>query len=226
MGLILKTFQACWLLVVVIVPFSVHHLQGQSCETDSLIISTGWEPEKEGVLGVGSLTSLWQVMGDADETTVEPRRAYVIAPHQGWGEPIGISQWISSLPSSTNNANAVHVFEMAFCAKASPQNVQLHCTILADDRARLYLNGALIASTYAGRAFLHPPLTVRTEITHLLVEGENRLRVEVDNTHKVAMGLNLSGVITSEGKDVGMLRCCTSVEVMAASAPESFAKEN
>lgn len=179
-----------------------------SCDTDSLLISTGWNPYSGSLHAPGQYTTFWQVIADPSPNTTEPRPASVITKHTAWSGPLGTSQWISSYPSANNDTNGTYVFQTCFCVKDGARNVRLIFDILADDRARVYLNGVLIGSTPTSGAFQNPATHIDTNITQIVKPGRNCIKVEVDNTNNVAMGLDLSGYITADGIGLERSACC------------------
>ena len=179
-----------------------------TCSTDSLRISTGWDPYNEALHSTGNYTTFWQVVGDPSPSTTEPRPASVIPKHAGWDGPLGTSQWISSYPSASNDTNGTYIFQTCFCVKEDARNVRLIFDILADDRARVYLNGTQVGATPASWGFKDPANHIDTNITQLIKPGRNCIRVEVDNTNNVAMGLNIDGYITADGIGLERSACC------------------
>ncbi|MGE3799844.1 MAG: SdrD B-like domain-containing protein [Candidatus Kapaibacterium sp.] len=179
-----------------------------TCSTDSLRISTGWDPYTNGLHSVGDYTSFWQVIADPSPSTTEPRPASVIAKHSAWSGPLGTSRWISSYPSASNDTNGTYVFQTCFCVKQGARNVRLIFDILADDRARVYINGIQVGGTPLSWGFLSPANHVDTNITAYVKPGRNCIRVEVDNTNSVAMGLDIDGYITADGIGLERSVCC------------------
>ena len=183
--------------------------QVDTCLTDSLVISTGWDYSTNAIFGVGNYTSFWQVVSDPSTNTTEPRPSSVITPDVAWGGPLSSSQWISSYPSASNDTNGIYAFEFCFCIKGRPRNIDLVFDLLADDRAQVFINGTPVATTTLSYAFLIDSLThVNTDITSLVTSGRNCIRIEVENTNYVAMGLNLAGYITSSGVSLENPLCC------------------
>ncbi|MCB0712134.1 MAG: hypothetical protein KDD67_07375 [Ignavibacteriae bacterium] len=193
--------------------------QVDSCFTDSLVISTGWNHTTNSLFGVGSYTTFWQVVSDPSPSTTEPRPASVIAPFSnqggGWGGPLAGSQWISSYPSANNDTNGFYEFEFCFCITGRPNGVKLIFDILADDRATVYVNGTQVATTTMSYAFLLDSVTsVNTNITNLVNSGVNCVRVVVQNTNNVAMGLDIRGYIKANGLTLQNLSCCSDSTAM------------
>lgn len=179
-----------------------------TCDTDSLLISTGWDPYNGTLHNAGDYTTFWQVVADPSPNTTEPRPASVITPHSAWDGPLGTSRWISSYPSANNDTNGTYTFQTCFCVKEGARNVRLIFDILADDRARVYVNGVPVGSTPLSWAFQNPATHIDTNITGIIQPGRNCIRVEVDNTNSVAMGLNMHGRITADGIGLEKSVCC------------------
>lgn len=165
----------------------------------TLVINTGFDQGAGVTKGVGTTDNEWIVIQDTNGSTSEPRPAFVIEPHGAWNGPLAGSRWLSSLATSENQANGLYVFEYRFCLD-SPTGASLDLSLLADDFAAVYLNNQLVGSTTG--AFTTPtPLST----TSFFVAGENRLRVDVQNTQAVAMGMNLAGTI---GGQLPEYICC------------------
>ena len=182
--------------------------QDDTCDTDTLRISTGWDPYSNGLHSIGDYTTFWQVISDPSPSTTEPRPASVIAKHPAWDGPLGTSHWISSYPSANNDTNGTYVFQTCFCVKEDARNVRLVFDILADDRARVYVNGTQVGATPLSWAFKNPANHIDTNITSLIKPGRNCIKVEVDNTNNVAMGLDIDGFITADGVGLERSVCC------------------
>ncbi len=185
-----------------------------TCATDTLKISTGWNPYDETLHSTGDYTSFWQVVSDPDATTTEPRPASVITKNPAWDGPLGVSQWISSYPTASNDKNGTYIFESCFCVKEGARNVRLVFDILADDRARVYINGNLVGGTPLSWGFKTPANHVDSNITQFIRPGRNCIRVEVDNTNSVAMGLDLDGFIIADGLGLERAACCDPTSVL------------
>lgn len=179
-----------------------------TCSTDSLRISTGWDPYNNALHSTGSYTTFWQVIGDPSPNTTEPRPASVITKHSAWSGPLGVSQWLSSYPVANNDTNGTYIFQTCFCVKDGARNVRLIFDLLADDRARVYINGSQIGATPTSWAFQSPATHVDTNITQYIKPGKNCITVEIDNTNSVAMGFDLNGYITADGIGLERSACC------------------
>ncbi|MGE3165482.1 MAG: LamG-like jellyroll fold domain-containing protein [Planctomycetota bacterium] len=190
---------------------------GSGCPPTDLVVllNTGWDANS-GLIADGNPDDEWMVVGDRDPAnnavvlpfgaTPEPAPAEVRPAHAAWGGPLvgpGAtgSKWIYH---SINTANGFFDYEFCFCLREGFQNAVLSLDLLADDRADVYLNGNLIASTL-GSAFLLPPDSVVETDQTLFHPGENCLRVTVQNTHGVVTGLNLVGQVTADYGEC----CCT-----------------
>ncbi len=178
------------------------------CDTDTLRISTGWNRYSGTLQNVGEWTSTWRVTGDPYPGTTEPRPAAVVAKDSLWNGPIGTSRWISSYLTPENDTIGTYTFETCFCVKGDAREVMLKMGILADDRARVYINGTQIGSNPATNGYTLPEGRVDVDITQYLVVGRNCLSVEVDNTNIRRMGLDVDGTITAKGLGLQRAACC------------------
>ncbi|MEO5930300.1 MAG: SdrD B-like domain-containing protein [Candidatus Kapaibacterium sp.] len=179
-----------------------------SCSTDTLRLNTGWSHSTNSLLPIGAYTSFWKVVADPSPSTSEPRPSSVIAVYPGWAGPLANSQWISSYPSATNDTNGIYAFETCFCVKDGVKNPRIVLDLLADDRAKVYLNGILIGQTPLSYAFHNPATHIDVNIAKILTPGRNCLRVEVENTNSVAMGMDLAGYVTADGIGYDTPNCC------------------
>lgn len=168
-----------------------------SCKVDTLRLNTGWNHLTNGVDPVGTYSTFWTVVADPSPNTNEPRPASHIIKYPVWAGPLPNSQWMSSYPSASNDTNGAYRFETCFCLKDGAGKVKFVCDLLADDMARVYVNGTQIGTTPAGWAFLNPPTHLDVDITQYVRPGKNCIQVEVVNTSNVAMGFDLAGYVTA-----------------------------
>lgn len=178
------------------------------CDTDTLRISTGWNRHRGALESVGEWTSAWRVTGDPYPGTTEPRPAAVVLPDSLWDGPIGTSRWISSYMTAENDTTGIYTFETCFCVKGDVREAMLRMGILADDRARVYINGTRIGNNPATNGYTLPAGRVDVDITQYLVAGRNCLSVEVDNTDIRKLGLDVDGMITAKGLGLQRAACC------------------
>lgn len=179
-----------------------------TCDTDSLMISTGWNHATNSLDPVGGLTTYWTVESDPDAGTTEPRPAGVINKYPSWANPLPGSQWISAYPTSTNYMNGTYVFKTCFCVKQDARNVRLHLQWYSDDSAAIYINGTYLGSTPL-HAFTTSQLTgIDSNITRYLRPGRNCIEVRLINTNSIAMGLNIAGWISADGIGLERSACC------------------
>jgi hypothetical protein len=178
------------------------------CLTDSLSLNTGIYQLTGELVPLGGYCSNWRVVADPSPNTAEPRPSSSIAVYPGWADPLPNSRWISSYPTAANDTNGTYTFETCFCVKEGATNPRLHLELLADDRAKCYLNGQFIGQTALSYAFHNPPAIIDTNIAKLIQPGRNCLRIEVENTNSVAMGLDVNGYVVSDGVGYEKPNCC------------------
>lgn len=182
--------------------------QDDTCDTDSLRISTGWNHATSSLDPVGGLTTYWTVESDPDAGTTEPRPAGVITKYPSWANPLAGSQWISAYPTATNYLNGVYVFKTCFCVKEGAKNVRLNLQWYADDSAAIYINGSYLGSTPL-HAFTTTQLsTINANLDQFIRPGKNCIEVRLINTNSIAMGLNIAGWITADGIGLERSVCC------------------
>lgn len=168
-----------------------------TCKVDTLRLNTGWNHLSNSLDPTGTYSTFWNVVADPSANTSEPRPASHIIKYPAWAGPLPNTQWMSSYPSASNDTNGIYKFEACFCLKDGAGKVKFVCDLLADDMARVYVNGNLVGTTPAGWAFLNPPTHVDVDITQYVRPGKNCVQVEVVNTANVAMGFDLAGYVTA-----------------------------
>ncbi len=173
------------------------HPPDDTCKVDTLRLNTGWNHISNSLDPVGTYSTFWTVIADPSANTSEPRPASHITKYPVWAGPLANTQWMSSYPSATNDTNGSYKFETCFCLNDGAGKVKFVCDLLADDMARVYVNGNLIGTTPAGWAFLNPPTHLDVDITQYVHPGKNCVQVEVVNTSNVAMGFDLAGYVTA-----------------------------
>jgi hypothetical protein len=189
----------------------------------TLPIGTGYNYATNSTYPIGASDPNWTVVADPDPNTHEPRPAFVVAFLAGaWKPPLSPtstppdgatpSQWISSYPSSSDNLNGDYVFEFCFCLRDGFTKPVLNLSLRADDTAEVFLNGtgpgnslALTSSPIFNTAV---PAQVTPPAANLFRVGKNCITVVVKNTGGGAMGLNLSGSITTKGPSLDSPQCC------------------
>lgn len=166
------------------------------CATSQVRLDTGYDHPNQAVLPLGAIDARWTVVEDPFLGTLEPRPATVIQKHFAWANPEPGTQWISGYPTSAQNLDGAYWFETTFCLR--PGAVLSQCTLQigmrADDECYAYLNGNLF---HTGQTFSAQALTFGTYALSTCggVIGTNSLRIRVQNTGSVAMGLNLKATL-------------------------------
>lgn len=180
------------------------------CSTSTVILNTGYDHLRRGVYAIGEADAFWQVTQDTDGQSNEPRAATAILQMpQAWHDPEPGSQWISSRSTAQQNVNGAYVFETKFCLLEGWSNAELGLTVRADDQADVYLNDALILQTPEGTFWYnHEPASITVNLQSRFRTGANSLKVQVNNIHSVAMGLDLVGSVTGNGLALERPSCC------------------
>lgn len=157
------------------------------CTTDSIDISTGYNPWTGSALGIGVPDPLWLVTSDPLPGTTDPHLAVTISPFASWDAAFAGTRWISTLGAATNPTNGLYVFQRCFCVETFIKKAHIVMDLLVDDQAVVILNGDTIASTAAtpGSDYANP---THIDVVVSLSPGMQCLEVHVQNTGAVAMG--------------------------------------
>jgi uncharacterized delta-60 repeat protein len=177
------------------------------CSTNNVILNTGYNHASAGLYPLGAVDAFWTVVADPDNGTTEPRPATAVTNYPGWLPAQASSQWISSYPTSVAPLSGAYDFETHFCLQPGWSNVVLNLCLLADDMAEVFVNGSPAVLTTPNPAYANLTCVVVTNQS-LFANGSNVLRVRVHNTGAVAMGLNLTGSISSSGPSLSKAECC------------------
>ena len=193
-------------------------VEDETCFTDSLFISTGFNEMTGGVFMSGQYDSYWNVV-ETEASIVTPRPATVISPFLPggwWFQPD--AEWISFYEDYILNENneapdPPHAFERCFCLCSDSSEVNFDFSVLVDDIAEIDLMNAQDGSVITNLItidnstlpnFDDPPAIVNTTLP--LASGRYCIRANVRNTDNVAMGFNLSGKI--KGGNFLKSNCC------------------
>jgi hypothetical protein len=174
----------------------------QGCLTNSINISTGYDPVSGTVLppSFPPYTDIkdgnWIVISDPLSTTNEPRPSSTIS-NSCWGTPpLPGSQWIAVYNSPSNDTNGVYVFQRCFCVEGRTRGV-IDLWAYADDVIdSIVFNGQRLTNrtpSLTNTWFSDPPREYRDTVT--IQSGTNCITVYVRNTHNVCFGLDIAGSI-------------------------------
>jgi hypothetical protein len=161
-------------------------------------LSTGFDQDAEVPIPGGTADDEWRLVLPAPERAA----AVITSPNPAWPAPLGSSRWIGADPfvGRSTVADNIYLYDRTFCLPANAHDVALTLELLADDRAKVFLNDKLLAGL--GGTFNGPPLVVqRTGAVGdgLFLAGDNVLRIEVRDPTRVATGFTLSGSVTGAG---------------------------
>jgi PKD repeat protein len=177
-----------------------------------LEINTGFNNAIGSVYPVGAADANWTVVADPDPNTTEPRPAFVISAHPAWQPALPNTQWISSYSSASDETNGPYTFQYCFCLRDGFSNPVLNLSLRADDQAQVFLNGTgpgeLIGVTPNPSHNTQSPFQITPPPARKFRVGRNCITVVVNNIGAVAMGLNLSGSITTDGLGLDRPACC------------------
>ncbi|MBK8954045.1 MAG: PKD domain-containing protein [Saprospiraceae bacterium] len=190
-----------------------------TCRTNVLNISTGFDPINDVLLFPGSATSAWQLTTTplvvVPYTPSVPAPAYVISPNSAWANQLG-SQWISAYPfpdleADNPEPNPPYTLENCFCVCEDSTIVTIDMSILVDNTTIIDLcdaSGTLIQNLASITSGTTADFTTPTVVAHTVIldAGKYCIKAKLRNESSVAMGLNILGSITG----VGMMEsvCC------------------
>ena len=146
-------------------------------------------------LNISTSIAPWRITADKISTTTEPRTPNppnVLLPFN-WFVMSG-SNWIGPTVDFTQVGvpRGPYEYELKFCLCPGFSNAKIDFKGLADDKARVFLNGTEL-TRIAGPS--SPPTTVAA--TGPFLPGSNILKVVVDNIRNDVTGLNINGSITA-----------------------------
>ncbi len=173
--------------------------------------------------GVGAFDANWIVTNGPNNANLNLPNVPLAIPNynNAWGRkaaPNILAQmtssgnWISPFPSelyAPNNPNVPFEFTYEFCVCAN-DDYNFQGLFNADDAARLYVNNTLIANSTSGGNSWED--IIQFNATVALNAGKHKLRIELHNTNRTAMGVNCSGTITAQGIGaIATSTCCSPV---------------
>ncbi len=173
---------------------------GGSCvaNNNSISLNTGMNIYNGTAGSIGSTDARWRVPQFPSQYYLTPWAAYLIDDRSGWAPPPPNTQWISAyhITNYEGPTPSPFIFQFCFCLCDS-DSVIVDFELLADDRARVLLDGNPIAPTVQQYAFMDNNKLSVNMTTPILDPGQHCFTVEVWNDGGVAMGLNVVGQITS-----------------------------
>ena len=197
------------------------------CESDLCIvekvdISTGVNKGNNTLYAYGDPDFYWELVDKPAIPSVPvglPYKAAVIQGHPAWASQSG-SRWISAFSTNALDVNNLpperpYAFETCFCVADQSANVHIDFDVMADDLVSIDLvdefgnvitNLIDMNSSNNSPAHFKSPRSVDEMIA--LDQGKHCIRANVRNSHRVAMGLNISGYV--EGASFISYECCNS----------------
>ncbi len=212
----MKFATAIKLLLVAVFATTVHSTYSQTgcsnpgCISDTLIISTGYDHSSGSIQSPISQDDNWNLVGVPSNSPVTPPSpTWVINPNGAWSTfPNGA--WVSPFQTNAYNINNPpssydpFLFENCFCL-CQQTTVYIKFDVMADDVARVYLNGTQIAAGLTGYHFQYAN-RIQVDTTVTLPAGTHCLGVGLYNTNSVAMGFAVDGFVT--GASLLSAQCC------------------
>lgn len=178
------------------------------CNTSAILISTGFDHANNTVYNATEPSTTadpyWVIVQDGDNSTSEPRPAYIVQPiitpgnpTYSWVTPTSTSNWINWYPTNSyymdNGDDCVPaqsqeiIFERKFCINEDADLSQITMTlqVAADNCATFKLNGNTIGSTalaWTGSSSPSPFNQYHNiTVTSGFVHGTNTLRISLVN---------------------------------------------
>lgn len=203
---VLQFFLPALLLLGTTIAPSLHAQERPKlCDTDSLIVSTGWDRLKDTLEIFKDQDPYWEVVkivANPMPTSLGEWQATISIP-----APISSSecQWIhpfdtKSWPSGTCT------FQTEICLTEIAANGRLVCEVLAHAHARVLLNETVIGETALSGSGRYDPLQIDADVTPYLKLGLNRLQVEIttpegeSERERLRRGFALAGYITAQSE--------------------------
>ena len=190
------------LLLVISGPSLLSQTRSEVCNTDSLVISTGWDRLDDTVEVFDKKDSWWRVERIAAGSTHQlflPEHAPIIPfAHL---IPIDGCRWIGDVRSYSDSVSVNYRFTTEFCLTNIVEIARLECKLLSSGRIRMLLNNVeLHDASLEELADRYDPLYINQDITTYVRPGKNILHVEISE----ATGRNaiaLSGSITARSTE-------------------------
>ncbi len=182
-----------------------------TCSTNVLNISTGWDPIDDVLLPVGAATSQWLLVESPTIGSGISNPTSVIAPHPSWATHSG-SQWISAYPFSNYDVNNPHPepaysFQNCFCVCEDSSFVTIDLKAYADDNVKIILFDPatssnlsnLLAIPNVGTTAFDGTVQHSSSTSLYLNAGRYCIVAGLRNIDAVAMGINIEGTVTGAG---------------------------
>jgi hypothetical protein len=171
-----------------------------NCNSGTLYLNTGVDHNNVNNLDtIGQPDANWTVLSGPMASALSfPAPGWVLPQFAGWHYTQPGSNWISPFNYSAygvNNYDTPYVFRYTFCL-GQQTIINLFLGVLCDDLAAVYLDGSLVDSTNSGYRFYQSTIDTFTA-TRTLASGTHHLDVRLYNVGGIAMGLDLTGTITS-----------------------------
>jgi hypothetical protein len=170
------------------------------CQTEVLLLNTGYDHGSNGVYPIGSLDDYWTIVNDQDPSRPVPRPANVIAPGP-WAGPLSNTEWIGPNAGAEDRFIGQVTYEKCFCV-CRESELTFSLKILVDDSASVYLDGVYQGST-PNLAFINP---TSLDFTVAVGPGRHCLDVVVNNVFVIHSGLDIQGTV--QGSGLVKYSCC------------------
>lgn len=183
------------------------------CDTDSLIVSTGWDRLKDTLEIFREHDPYWEVVkivANPTPTSLGEWEATIGIP-----APIssGLCRWLYPFDTRFWPEGTV-TFGTEICLTKIAAKGRLVCEVLAHAHARVLLNDIPIGETALSGSGRYDPLQIDADVTPYLKPGMNRLQVEIttpeadSGREERRRGFALAGYITAESEETATPFSC------------------
>ncbi|MBS1911319.1 MAG: T9SS type A sorting domain-containing protein [Bacteroidetes bacterium] len=173
------------------------------CQTDVLLLNTGYNHLTGSVYAIGGTDGFWTVVNDPTGGIV-PRQANVIPAAPIWPAPQANTQWISHLAAPNDPNLASVTYEKCFCVCDST-TLTFNLSLLSDDSATVFVDNIFIGNT--PQVGFPTPTIINANV--VVAPGFHCIEVKVANLFLQHSGFDLQGTV--QGAGLLKYTCCNSV---------------
>lgn len=171
-----------------------------TCKTNSIKINTGYNHSNNTLYTNADYDPYWEVIQSPITGLGLPRPAGVVNPtFPVWSTMAG-SKWLSVYSGAPVLNGGNYIYQTCFCICGDSSNVNFNFSVMADESAEIWLDGAKVTTGAIGYTSI-----TNVNFTRKLGAGEHCLQVRTFN-FRYATGINVSGNIT--GNNLEKRLCC------------------
>ena len=173
-------------------------LQAMECNTDSLVINTGWDHAADTTEIWHDFDSRWRLVRmdiDPQPTSIETGQGSIV-PFRCM-VPLGDSRWINGSRELQETPQGTWIYERVVCVESVPEEITLFCELLANSETLISFNGVELGRTERNGADHVRPLYLEADLTPYVRGGKNTLQVEVRSFEGSFAGFDLLGSVVA-----------------------------